>query len=59
MGVGGSSELHLRGTEGRQKDNIEMIILKIAWEEVAWTVLAQDRDKWWGFVKAVTNQQVQ
>jgi hypothetical protein len=39
----------------RWEYNIIMDLRKIAWEDVDWIHLAQDRDQWWAVVNTVTN----
>jgi hypothetical protein len=43
------------GGDGRK---ILKRILKAGWDDVDWIELAQDRDKWWALVNAVTNLRV-
>jgi hypothetical protein len=42
----------------RWKDEIRKDLREIGWGSVAWIQLAQDRDQWRAFVKAVMNLRV-
>jgi hypothetical protein len=54
--VGKSEGKRPLGSSGcRWVDNIKMDLLEIGWGGVAWTGLAQDRDKWGALVNAVMN----
>ena len=35
-----------------------MYVQEVGWEGLEWIALAQDRDRWWALVYAVTNFQV-
>jgi hypothetical protein len=43
----------------RWEDGIKMDIRETGWRDVEWIHLAQDRDRWWAVVNAVTNIRVQ
>jgi hypothetical protein len=40
-------------------DNIKLDLAETGWLGMDWVALAQDRDKWWALVNAVTNLRVQ
>jgi len=37
------------------EDNVTKFLEQIGWEEVDWTDLVQNKDKWWVVVKTVIN----
>jgi hypothetical protein len=47
--------LYLGRPRRRWKDNIEMDLRKIEWGDMAWILLAQDRDQWQALVNTVMN----
>jgi hypothetical protein len=42
----------------RWEDDIKMDIQEVGWGAMDWIELAQDRDRWWALVNAVTNRRV-
>ena len=42
----------------RQEDNIKMDLQEVGCEDMDWTDVAQDRDRWRALVNAVMNHQV-
>ena len=40
------------------EDNTKTGLRETGWEDVEWINLAQDRDKWWALVNAVTSLRV-
>jgi len=42
-------------SRGRWEENIKMGVQEVRWRGMAWTVLAQDRDRWRALVNAVMN----
>jgi hypothetical protein len=42
----------------RWEDNIKMDLQEVRWRGMDWIDMAQDRDRWWALVNAVTNLRV-
>ena len=42
----------------RWEDNIKMYLQEVGCGGMDWIEMAQDRDRWWGFVNAVMNFRV-
>ena len=42
----------------RWENNIEMDLQEVGFEGMDWTKLSQDRDRWWGVVRAIMNLRV-
>jgi hypothetical protein len=45
----------LRRPRRRWEDNIKMVSRGIAWGDMDWIDLAQDREQWWALVNIVMN----
>jgi hypothetical protein len=39
----------------RWEDNIKIYLQEVAWGDMDWSDMAQDRDKWWEIMNAVMN----
>jgi hypothetical protein len=42
----------------RWVDNIRMDLVEVRWDDMDWTSLAQDRDRWRALVNSVLNLQI-
>jgi hypothetical protein len=45
-------------TRRRWEDNIKIVLQEVGWGGMDWIGLAQDRDRWRAFLKAVMNLRV-
>ena len=49
---------HLGRLRRRWEDNIKMDLREVGYDPGDWIALAEDRDQWWAYVRAVMNLRV-